>query len=160
MGAILGTADTPALALPQLQGIGASSTAVQTLLVQNELMACVTITLAPTLCPTRGREGRKPLQDDTESLALPSKTRGCFSKASLPGWRGALGAVPKVTLTTRSTATTSIPTPTPSPRVRKIPGEGQVCIWLPPQPEGWRSLTHVPRGVSGPEGWGLIAGTV
>ena len=121
MGAILGAADTPALALPQLQGTGASSTADQTLLVQNELIPHVTTTLTPASCPTRGRGARKPSREDTEILSLPSKTQGCFSKALLPGQRGALGSVLKVALTTRSMATTSIPTPTRFPKGEEDP---------------------------------------
>lgn len=101
--------------------MGASRTAVQTLLVPNEVRPHLTVTLTPSLCPTRGRGARKPSREDTESLSLPSETQGCCPKASLPGRRGALGAVPKAALTTRSTATTSIPTPTPFPKGEEDP---------------------------------------
>jgi len=75
--------------------------------------------------PARGRAARKPLREDTESLSLPSPTQGCFSKAALPARRGALAAVPKAALTTRSTATTSIPTPSPCPRARRSQEKGR-----------------------------------
>lgn len=109
------------LLFPNFKATGASSAALQTLLVHNQVTPHVTVTLAPALCPTRGRGAGKPSREDTESLSLPSKTQGCFSKASLPVRRGALGAVPKAALTTHSTATTSIPTPTPFPKGEEDP---------------------------------------
>lgn len=139
------------LLFPRRKASGAAAVAFRPLLVQSEVAAPVTVTLAPASCSTReeGEDAEKagnPFREDTGSLCLSSK-----AVSPRDGWlEGALGAFPTAAPTSRSMTTASIPTPTPFPK-----GEED-----PRRRAGAEASRVSPGGVSGPEGWGLIAGTV
>lgn len=92
-------------------------------------------------------EARNPFREGTGSLSLSSKTRGCFSR----GWPAgrSSGYSPDGGSNNHSMTTASIPTPTPCPKSEEEPRRA-----------GAEASRVSPGGVSGPGGWGLIAGTV
>lgn len=137
---------------PGHEASGAAPVASQPLLVQNEVAARGTGTLAPASCSTREEgedleEAGNPFREGTGSLSLSSKTQGCFSR----GWPAgrSSGYSPDGGSNNHSMTTASIPTPTPCPKSEEEPRRA-----------GAEASRVSPGGVSGPGGWGLIAGTV
>lgn len=99
----------------------------------------------PSSCTTRSQPVSPSLCAPPEEGEAGDKTQSVPPQAKLllKGWRGALGGLNCLQCPSQRH---------PLPQVRTVPGEGQV--------EGVRRpLPCVPRGVSGPAGWGLMAGT-
>lgn len=103
--------------------------------------------LLPRALPERKeRSWRRPgILSEKARGACPSRARHGAASPGDGRLEGALDTVP----TAAPTTTASIPTPTPCPKSEEEPRRA-----------GAEASRVSPGGVSGPEGWGLIAGTV